>query len=432
MVQLSEMEKKAETQDNFTEMQADTQKIHDEMHEIQDRVQETQEILPEDILLSHEILRENLKRRTRQRKLFTDYKCKVCKKVFSDSSGLRNHEKIHNPERPYECSLCSYTAKTRKYLTRHVSLRHKGQPKKMECKQCGKKFMFKCLLDKHQRVHTGEKPNKCDFCGKAFSSRYSLRTHLFIHTNEKPYKCSFCDYACRDSSSLRKHHSTHLGLSMRYPCDQCPRRFDQKARLRTHVETAHLGIKHPKLTCDLCKSEYKTRASLISHIKGVHERANTCICGVCGKVVLNSANLAAHMLVHIDIRPFSCTYAGCKKKFKDMAAVKKHAIIHYPDQYMVCQHCGRTFTRKHRLEAHLKRFRVETGCRSNNHRRFYRKIPKAKTRKAKSGPFICDTCGYKTNSKRRLVDHIQFGHGQENVSDLNIYVFIFIYLFIFL
>lgn len=107
------------------------------------------------------------------------YRCRHCRKEFSDRSMYLVHETRHTGKTCFHCEFCM------------------------------KPFANRSELKIHERYHTGEKPFECRYCHKRFETSGNCQKHQRCHTGEKPYACGICGKGFSDVSNLRKHERTH-------------------------------------------------------------------------------------------------------------------------------------------------------------------------------------------------------------------------------
>ncbi|MEQ2180543.1 hypothetical protein GOODEAATRI_002246, partial [Goodea atripinnis] len=58
--------------------------------------------------------------------------------------------------------------------------------KKFKCPYCSFSAMHQCILKRHMRSHTGERPYPCEICGKKFTRREHMKRHTLVSAIFQP------------------------------------------------------------------------------------------------------------------------------------------------------------------------------------------------------------------------------------------------------
>ena len=110
----------------------------------------------------------------------------VCKDIEDKIEGV--FDQIGTRKGKAQCKICGYEMKstTPSTLSRHMATHSEERP--FECSVCQKSFKTKVNLRSHEWRHKDTK-HKCEFCKATFATKGDCRNHTVRrHTGEKPHR----------------------------------------------------------------------------------------------------------------------------------------------------------------------------------------------------------------------------------------------------
>lgn len=240
---------------------------------------------------------------------------------------------------------CSFTCRYRKDLQRHSRI-HTGE-KPYKCPECSREFSRSDKMANHRRRHSGEKPFSCSQCDYAAADRWTLKMHQRVHIDDKPYRCQMCPFAGRHQNQLLVHLRTHTG-DMPFQCPECGARFRISCDLQRHLRT-HTGER--PYACHQCPYKASVLSNLRSHERAMHSADQPARCNQCSFSCSSKRELRLHTATHREgsLHCTECSYT-CERR----SSLTSHMRSHDKTRTYHCQACSYASKHPANLRSHMK------------------------------------------------------------------------------
>lgn len=313
------------------------------------------------------------------------FQCSLCCRAFRQLSHLKAHHSVHTVPRkkspssvqkhrsiqPQPCTSRASKARIRRFV--HISLARKFRSAKQKLKMSAALLSLspaaRIMIDENISDSGAIKSPldqdncrqgySCSVCSKHFNAPSKLRRHILIHTGQRPFRCSVCFRGFRQKSHLKVHkckggsrgtfQSSISGVHLRDPDNASSnvslKMGDETGRMNfisssgtggSHVCSPSIGLSSKRIPEDsgaLTSLSYKAISRRRDDVNQTKESGNQCT--VCFKIFDFPSKLSRHLLIHMDIKPFTCSI--CSKSFRQLCHLQSHSKVHMVRKNVLCQ-----------------------------------------------------------------------------------------------
>ena len=177
--------------------------------------------------------------RRHRRRLYLKCRVRGCTLAYTSFKRLKDlntHHRIYHPLIYYNCRHCRkciYTPSTWRFH------QYCQRPKLKKCTICNKFFLFESTLKQHRRSHSKIKMFRCIFgrCSQSYKHPQDLNQHVASH-QDITFNCELCDKTFTQRCLLKRHEVVHTNL-LTHVCGHCSKGFRHSAQLYRHKRKFH-------------------------------------------------------------------------------------------------------------------------------------------------------------------------------------------------